>query len=166
MLFQKQTGTQVQFVPYRALAPAMQDLVAGQIDLMFDRRPNRAAAGAAGKIKAYAVTAKNGSPPRRKFRPSMRRALPGLHFSFWTAFWAPKGTPKDGGREAQRRGGGCAGRSGGAKATRGARPGDLPRDQQTPEALAALQKAEIEKWWPIIKAANIKGNEIATGGRT
>ena len=90
------------------------------------------------------------------FPPSTRPALPGLHFPFWHGLWVPKGTPKD-----------IVAKLNGAVVEAFADAGmrkrfaDLgmeipPREQLTPEALYAHHKAEIEKWWPIIKAANIK----------
>ena len=157
LLFEKLTGTQVQFVPYRGLAPAMQDLVAGQIDLVLPPPDIALPQVRAGKLKAYAVTAKNRLAAAPDIPTVDEAGLPGFHFSVWTGFWAPKGTPKA-----------VVARLSAAVQDALADPAvrkkfeDLgqeifPRDQQTPEALAALQKAEIEKWWPILKAANIKG---------
>jgi tripartite-type tricarboxylate transporter receptor subunit TctC len=157
VFFQKETDTRFQFVPYRGGAPAIQDVVAGQIDLMFDNPTSSLPLVRAGSIKGYAITAK----ARSAFAPDIptvdEAGLPGLHISNWTALWVPKGTPKD-----------IIAKLNGAVVDALADAGvrsrltDLgqeffPREQQTPEALAALHKAEIEKWWPIIKAANIKG---------
>jgi tripartite-type tricarboxylate transporter receptor subunit TctC len=157
LLFEKLTGTQVQYVPYRGLAPAMQDLVGGQIDLVLPPPDIALPLIRAGKIKAYAVTAKNRLAAAPEIPTVDEAGLPGFHFSVWTAFWAPKGTPKD-----------VIAKLNAAVQDALADPAvrkkfqDLgqevfPRDQQTPEALATLQKAEIEKWWPLLKAANIKG---------
>jgi tripartite-type tricarboxylate transporter receptor subunit TctC len=154
--FQKDTGTRFQFVPYRGGAPMIQDLVAGQIDLTFTQVASSLPQVKAGQIKAYAVMAKKrwwAAPETPTFDEA---GVPGLHASFWHGFWAPKGTPKD-----------VIGKLHAAVVETLAdlavrqRFTDLgqeiwPRDKQTPEALAAQQKAEIEKWWPIIKAANIK----------
>jgi tripartite-type tricarboxylate transporter receptor subunit TctC len=154
--FQKHTGTNFQLVPYRGGAPLVQDLVAGQIDLTFGQAANYLGHVRGGRLKAYAVLAKDrwwAAPDV----PTMDEAgVPGFYSSFWHGLWVPKGTPKD-----------VVARLHGAVVEAladpalGKRFGDIgqeiwPRAQQTPEALAALQKSEIEKWWPIIKAANIK----------
>src|SRR5882757_6802424 len=156
LFFQNVTGTQVQFVPYRGTAAAMQDLVAGQIDVMFTSPIVALPPARSGHIKAYAVT----SPRRLSSAPDIPTAdeagLPGFATSSWFALFAPKGTPRD-------IIGKLNGAVGGALTdpsvrTRFAELGleMFPREQQTPEALAAFQKAEIEKWWPIVKAAGIK----------
>jgi tripartite-type tricarboxylate transporter receptor subunit TctC len=154
--FQKETGTRYQFVPYRGVAPAMQDLVAGQIDFMIDQATNSLPQVRAGKIRAYAVTAKTrlaGAPDI----PTVDEAgLPGFHLTIWHGLWVPKNTPKD-----------IIAKLNSSVVDALASPKvrqrfaeivqDIPpRDHQTPEALGALQRAEIEKWWPIIKAAGIK----------
>ena len=154
--FQKHTGTNFQLVPYRGGAPLVQDLVAGQIDLTFGQAANYLEHVRAGRLKAYAVLAKNrwwAAPDV----PTMDEAgVPGFYSSFWHGLWVPKGTPKD---VVVRLHGAVVEAL--ADPALGKRFGDIgqeiwPRAQQTPEALAALQKSEIEKWWPIIKAANIK----------
>jgi tripartite-type tricarboxylate transporter receptor subunit TctC len=154
--FQQQTGTRFGAVPYRGTNLAMQDLVAGRIDMMFDLATVSLPQMRAGAIKAYAVTAKS----RLEVAPDIptvdEAGLPGFYNSIWIAFWAPKGTPKSiiarlnaevvealTDRDVR------------------ARLADLgqevfPREQQTPEALAAHHKAEIDKWWPIIAAAGVK----------
>lgn len=156
ILFQKETSTRFQFVPYRGLAPAMQDLVAGQIDLMIDNPATSLPQVRAGTIKVYATTAKARLAAAPDIPTADEAGLSGFIVSQWTALWAPKGTPKD--IIAKLNEAVVA-----SLADKGvlARLADLGqaiplRDQQTPEALGAYQKAEIEKWWPIIKAANIK----------
>jgi tripartite-type tricarboxylate transporter receptor subunit TctC len=156
VLFRNLTDTRFQFVHYRGAAPAEQDLVAGQIDLMFDSPITSLPQLRAGSIKAYAVTAKSRLAVAPDIPTVDEAGLPGLYLSVWFALWAPKGTPNDVIATLN-----LAARSALADPAMGARLADLaqesfPPDQQTPEALGALQKADIEKWWPIIKAAGIK----------
>ncbi len=154
--FQNQTGTRFQFVPYRGAAPLMQDLMAGQIDLSCPEAGQTLPQYRSGNIKAFAVLTKN-----RWFAapdvPAIDEAgVPGLYIPFWHGLWAPKGTPRD-----------IVTKLNAAVVDALADPAvrqrftDLghevvPREQQSPAALGAYHKAEIEKWWPIIKAANIK----------
>src|SRR5262249_15669051 len=157
IFFQRETGTRFQFVPYRGLAPATQDLVAGQIDLMVDNPATSVPQVRAGTIKAYATTATAPLPPAPDIPTADDAGLPGFNVSQWTALWAPKRTPKDIIAKLNE-----AVVKALADSKVLARLADLgqyipPREQQTPEALRVYQKAEIEKWWPIIKAAGIKG---------
>ncbi len=156
IFFQNVTGTRFQLVPYRGLAAAMQDLLAGQSDLMMDSPVNSLPQLRAGNIKAYAVMAKSHASAAPEIPTVDDAGLPGLYMSSWYGLWAPKGTPKD-----------IIGKLNTAVVDALADPklrariADLgqeivPREQQTPEALGALHKAEIQKWWPIIKAAGIK----------
>ena len=155
---QNATGTSFQFVPYRGGAPAMQDMVGGQVDFMCDNASNSISLARANKIRPMAIMSKT-----RWFAapdvPTIEEAGgPALSISFWHAFWVPKGTPKD--VIARLNGAVVAALADPAVRKRMTEHGfEIPtRGQQTPEALFAHHKAEIDKWWPIIKAANIKGD--------
>ena len=156
LLLQKETGTRFGLVAYRGAGPAMQDVVAGQIETTFANTATSLPHVRAGSAKAFAVTAKK----RLAIAPDIpsvdEAGLPVLHFSLWAGLFAPRGTPKDI----------ISKLNTAAVSTLGdptireslAEQGfEIPqRERETPEALGAYQKAEIEKWWPIIKAANIK----------
>ena len=154
--FQNVTGTRFQFVPYRGTGPALQDLVAGQIDFIVDQASNSLQHVRDGKIRAYAVTASARLPSAPDIPTVAEAGLPSLDISVWYGLWAPKGTPKE--IIAKLNAAAVQALSEPAVRQRFAELGlDMPpRDRLTPEALAAYQKAEIEKWWPVIKDANIK----------
>jgi tripartite-type tricarboxylate transporter receptor subunit TctC len=150
------TGMSFQFVPYRGGAPASQDLVAGNVDLMCDLAANSLPFVRTGQIKAYAVMAKARWFAAPDVPTIEEMGVPGLYMSFWHGVWASKGTPKE-----------IVAKLNAAVVNALADPGVRqrftdqgheipPSDQQTPEALAAHHKAETEKWWPIIKDANIR----------
>ena len=154
--FQTAIGARFQLVPYRGTPQVIQDLVAGQVDIVFDQVSSSLPQVRAGKIKAFAVTAKSRLAAAPEIPSVDEAGLPGFYTTFWFGLWAPKGTP-----------GGIIERLNSAAvealadATVRSRLRDLgseipPRDQQTPEALAIYHQAEIERWWPMIKAANIK----------
>jgi tripartite-type tricarboxylate transporter receptor subunit TctC len=156
--FQNVTGTRIQHVPYRGSAPAMQDLVAGQIDMMIDAPVVILPQLRAGTIKALALLAERRLAQAAEVPTADEAGLPGFRLSNWFGLWAPKGTAKE-----------IIGKLNAATtnslADRTVRQKfadlgfEIPeRERLTPEALGAFQKAEIEKWWPIIKAANIKGD--------
>lgn len=156
LYFEQKTGTKLRFIPYRGAGPALQDLMAGQIDIMFDQAANSIPQVQAGKIKAFAVTARQ----RLKTMPDIptvdEAGLPGLYIAVWHGLWAPKGTPKE-----------TTGRLTAAILEALADPQvrekfialgqEIPEPaQQTPQALRAYHEAEIKLWWPLIKAAGIK----------
>ncbi len=156
LLFQKITGTQLQFVPYRGGAPGMKDLLAGQIDLMMPQVSLALPQVQARKIRAYAVTATRRLNVAADIPTVDEAGARGLHVTIWQALWAPKGTPKD---VIVRLNAAVAEVLGDpAIRQRLAAIGHEvpPAAELTSEALAAFQKTEIERWWPIIKDANIK----------
>jgi tripartite-type tricarboxylate transporter receptor subunit TctC len=154
VFFQKETGTRFQFVPYRG--SSMSDLVGGQIDLMIDMVSNALPQVRAGTIKAYAVTSNRRLETAPDIPTVDEAGLSGLHISVWHGFWVPKGTPAS--MIATLNAAVVAALADPAVRKRFTDLGqDIPsREQQTPEALRAHHKAEIEKWWPMLKAANIK----------
>jgi tripartite-type tricarboxylate transporter receptor subunit TctC len=156
ILLQKQTGTRFQQVPYRGLAPAMQDLVAGQIDILLADATTTLAHVEAGRIRAYAIAGKTRLAAAPNIPTVDEAGLPSFYVSLWYGLWAPAGTPQDIIARLN-----TAAVDALADATVRQRLADLgqeivPREQQSPDALGAFQKAEIEKWWPIIKAAGLK----------
>jgi tripartite-type tricarboxylate transporter receptor subunit TctC len=155
--FQKKTGTSFPFVPYRGAAPLYQDMLVGQIDFNFGPAASTFVHVRNGNLKAYAVMAKTRWAAAPDVPTIDEAGVSGLYASYWHGLWLPKGTPQEVIVKLN-----AAVQAALADATvrnRFADQGqDIPRrEQQTPEALAAQQKAEIEKWWPILKAANIKG---------
>ena len=156
LLFQKAIGTNFAMVPYRGAGESAQALVAEQIDVLLVTPAISVGQMRAGAIKVYAVTA----PRRLAMAPEIpttdEAGLPGFYFSFWHAIWVPKGTPKDIIAKLN----GALVKALASPATRekliGLSQEIFPVEQQTPEALRTFQQSEIDKWWPIIKAANIK----------
>jgi tripartite-type tricarboxylate transporter receptor subunit TctC len=154
--FQNLIKTPLNFVPYRGTGPALQDLVAGQIDMIVDQASNSMAQVQAGKIRAYAITANKRLAVAPDIPTVDEAGLSGFYISIWNGLWVPRGTPK----EAITKLNAAVVEALADPAVR-QRLADVgleipPREQQTPEALGAHQKAEADKWWPIIKAANIK----------
>ena len=155
-LLRKETGTQFGLVPYRGAAPAMQDVLAGQIDAMFLNLAAALPQVASGNVKALGVTSQKrmGVAPEI---PTMDEAgLRGFYFRFWAALFAPRGTPRDIIDKLNA----AAVKTLTDPSIRQKLEGEgfeiPPPEKQTPAALAAFQKAEIEKWWPIVKEAGIR----------
>lgn len=158
LYLQQQSGTTFQFVPYRGAAPAMQDLLAGQIDLMIDQAANCLPQIRAGKVRAYAVAAAERLPAAPDIPTADESGLPGFHTAVWHAMWVPSATP---GAIIERLN--TAAQEALANPRLRQRYADLgqqipPADQQTPQALAEFQKAEMEKWAPLMKAAKLKND--------
>jgi tripartite-type tricarboxylate transporter receptor subunit TctC len=154
--FQKETATKFQFVPYRGNAPAMQDLLAGQIDFMMEPSSNFRALIATYSIKPIAVTGTTRLPSSPDIPTVEQAGLSGFTASLWYGLWVPKDTPKDIVEKLN-----ATLRAVLADPLVQKRFDDLgiqisPRDQQSPEALRAFQKTEAERWWPVIKASNLK----------
>ena len=156
--FQKATGTAFQFVPYRGNGPAMQDLLAEQIDFMIEPASNFRALLGSGSVKPFAITGKMRLSSAPKIPTADEAGLPGFTASLWYGLWVPKGTSKD-----------IVAKLNATMTQVLFDPQVRQRfdelgiqissiDQQAPDALRALQKAEAERWWPIIKAANIKAD--------
>jgi tripartite-type tricarboxylate transporter receptor subunit TctC len=157
VFFQKETGTRFRLVPYRGAGPAIQDLAAGKIDMGMLNAGLVLPPVRAGTIKAYAVTAARRLAAAPAIPTVDEAGFPGLYSSVWFGFWAPAKTPKN--IIARLNTATVEALADPAVRTRLAELAQeiFPPEQQTPEALVALQKSEIAKWWPIIKAAGIKG---------
>ena len=156
LYFESATGIQLQYVPYRGTGPAMNDLIAGQIDLIVDQTSNSINQVRAGTIRAYAVTDAKRVDSAPDIPTTDEAGLPGFHMTLWSGLWVPKGTPKE-----------IVGKLNAAAVDALNDPAVRkqfenlglqmpPPDRLTPQALGDWQKAEIKKWWPMIKAANVK----------
>jgi tripartite-type tricarboxylate transporter receptor subunit TctC len=155
--FQMRTGTRFALVPYRGAGPALLDLVAGQVDIMSTGPAIALPHVRDGAVKVYAVTAKDRMAAAPDIPTTDEAGLPGFYFSAWAGLWVPKGTPRE-----------IIGKLDVAVRNALADPAIRrrlavlaievpPPEQLGPETLGAFHKAEIDKWWPIIKAAGIKG---------
>jgi tripartite-type tricarboxylate transporter receptor subunit TctC len=156
LYFENVAGVKLQYVPYRGTGPAMNDLVAGQIDLIVDQTSNSLPQVRAGNIRAYAITDSKRVESASDIPTVDEAGLPGFHMTLWSGLWVPKDTPKE-----------IVVRLNGAAVDALNDPAVRkqlenlglqmpPKDKLTPAALGAWQKAEIAKWWPMIKAANVK----------
>jgi tripartite-type tricarboxylate transporter receptor subunit TctC len=156
LYFENITGIKLQYVPYRGTAPALTDLVAGQIDIIIDQLSNSIAQVRAGTIRAYGVTDDKRVESASDIPTTDEAGLPGFHMTLWSGLWVPKGTPKE-----------IVAKLNAASVDALNDPAvrkkfeDLglqmpPAEKLSPEALGAWQKAEIGKWWPMIKAADVK----------
>jgi tripartite-type tricarboxylate transporter receptor subunit TctC len=156
LAFEAASGVKLQYVPYRGTGPAMNDLVAGQIDLIVDQLSNSINQVRAGTIRGYAVTDAKRAEQASDIPTTDEAGLPGFHMTLWSGLWVPKGTPKEIVTKLN------------AAAIDALNDPSVrhqlenlglqmpPADRLTPEALGDWQKAEIAKWWPVIKAANVK----------
>jgi tripartite-type tricarboxylate transporter receptor subunit TctC len=156
VLYQRMTNARFAFVPYRGTNLAMQDLVGGRIDVIFDLASLSIPLVQAGTIKAYAVLAKERLASLPDVPTVDEAGVPGFYSAIWMGLWAPKGTPKPAITKLN-----AAVTEALANPVVSKRLTDLghelfPPEQRTPEALAAFQKGEAEKWWPIVKDAGIK----------
>ena len=156
LYFENISGIKLQYVPYRGTGPALNDLVAGQIDIIVDQTSNSINQVRAGNIRAYAVTDSKRVANAPDVPTVDEAGLPGFHMTLWSGLWVPKGTPKE-----------IVAKLNAAAVEALNDPAVIkqlenlglqmpPKDQLTPQALGTWQKAEIAKWWPMIKAANVK----------
>jgi tripartite-type tricarboxylate transporter receptor subunit TctC len=156
LYFENVSGVKLQYVPYRGTAPAMNDLVAGQIDLIIDQTSNSIGQVRAGNIRAYAISADKRIESAPDIPTADEAGLPGFHMTLWSGLWVPKGTPKEIVDKLNASVVDALNDPAVRKQLENLGLQMPPRDQLTPEALGAWQKAEIAKWWPVIKAANVK----------
>jgi len=156
LYFENATGIKLQFVPYRGTAPALTDLVAGQIDIIIDQTSNSIAQVRAGTIRAYAVTDDKRVASASDIPTTDEAGLSGFHMTLWSGLWVPKATPKD--VIAKLNAAAVAAMNDPAVRKKFEDLGLQmpPQDKLAPAALGDLQKAEIAKWWPMIRAANVK----------
>jgi tripartite-type tricarboxylate transporter receptor subunit TctC len=156
LYFENVTGIKLQYVPYRGTGPAMNDLVAGQIDLIVDQLSNSINQVRAGTIRGYAVTDSKRAESATDIPTADEAGLPGFHMTLWSGLWVPKGTPKEIVTKLNAAAVEALNDPSVRKQLENLGLQMPPKDQLTPQALGAWQKAEIAKWWPMIKAANVK----------
>ena len=156
LYFESVSGIKLQYVPYRGTAPAMNDLVAGQIDLIVDQTSNSISQVRAGTIRAYAVTDEKRVESAPDIPTTDEAGLPGFHMTLWSGLWLPKGTPKEIVTRINAAAVEALNDPAVKKQLENLGLQMPPKDQLSPQALGDWQKAEIAKWWPMIKAANVK----------
>jgi tripartite-type tricarboxylate transporter receptor subunit TctC len=156
LYFENVAGVKLQYVPYRGTGPAMNDLVAGQIDLIVDQTSNSIGQVRAGNIRAYAITDSKRVESASDIPTVDEAGLPGFHMTLWSGLWVPKGTPKDVVAKLNAAAIDALNDPAVRKQLENLGLQMPPKDKLTPDALGAWQKAEIAKWWPMIKAANVK----------
>jgi tripartite-type tricarboxylate transporter receptor subunit TctC len=156
LYFEKMSGIKLQYVPYRGTAPALTDLVAGQIDIIVDQTSNSISQVRAGAIRAYAVTADKRVDSAPDIPTTDEAGLPGFHMTLWSGLWVPKGTPKEIVNRLNAAAIDALNDPVARKQLEGLGLQMPPPDQLAPQALGDWQKAEIAKWWPMIKAADVK----------
>jgi tripartite-type tricarboxylate transporter receptor subunit TctC len=156
LYFESVTGIKLQYVPYRGTAPAMTDLVAGQIDLIVDQTSNSISQVRAGAIRAYAVTDTKRVESAPDIPTTDEAGLAGFHMTLWSGLWVPKNTPKDIVAKLNAAAVDALNDPAVRKQLENLGLQMPPGDRLSPEALGNWQKAEIAKWWPMLKAANVK----------
>jgi tripartite-type tricarboxylate transporter receptor subunit TctC len=156
LYFENLTGIKLQYVPYRGTGPAMNDLVAGQIDLILDQMSNSIQQVRAGNIRAYAVTDTKRVESASDIPTTDEAGLPGFHMTLWSGMWVPKGTPNDVIAKLNAAAVDALNDPAVRKQLENLGLQMPPKDKLMPQALGDWQKAEIAKWWPMIKAANVK----------
>jgi tripartite-type tricarboxylate transporter receptor subunit TctC len=156
LYFENVTGIKLQYVPYRGTAPAMNDLVAGQIDLIVDQTSNSIGQVRAGNIRAYAITDSKRVESAPDIPTTDEAGLSGFHMTLWSGLWVPKDTPKEIVTKLNAAAVDALNDPAARKQLENLGLQMPLKDQLSPEALGTWQKAEIAKWWPMIKAANVK----------
>ena len=156
LYFENVSGVKLQYVPYRGTGPALNDLVAGQIDVIVDQTSNSINQVRGGNIRAYAITADKRLESAPEIPTTDEAGLPGFHMTLWSGLWVPKGTPKAIIAKLNAAAVDALSDPTARKQLENLGLQMPPKEQLTPEALGAWQKAEIAKWWPIIKAADVK----------
>jgi tripartite-type tricarboxylate transporter receptor subunit TctC len=156
LYFENVTGIRLQYVPYRGTGPAMNDLVAGQIDLIVDQLSNSINQVRAGTIRGYAVTDAKRAESATDIPTADEAGLPGFHMTLWSGLWVPKGTPKEIITRLNAAAVEALNDPSVRKQLENIGLQMPPKDQLSPQALGDWQKAEIAKWWPMLKAANVK----------